>query len=305
MSLPVLWYYPHNDVWCEFLEFTDGYWMVGTSAGFIEGPMLNSSDYVEGALSIQANCAPVSYYKTNQMNIFFHTSRIKDFSVADFFEFYCKMTKIGGDSGFDNFKIRLWSRDEVGRFFFAEKGIPIDQSYLVWRKITVDIGPEHEAEWMIQPSFDWSRIIRIDFEFGQNAGGSIQSMLLDGVRYGGYLERAYISVKSMPYSGVIAGLDSLASGPTPITFTLEPPSPVTVTVSAEHPEYPQFKFDHWHDGSTSRSIYVSSSEPDFYEVIAYYIEEPSNGPTPPPTPTKWYPGYYIQLLLEMLQSLKR
>lgn len=311
MSQPVLWTYPDNDLWCEFLNFEDGDcfgWDVWKSSGIcaLEPDYYN---YEMGALSIKGRFGATTNQTFNYLRLTFtKLSRVKDFSIADFLEFNIKLGRIGGSGGITKLVVTLWSVEPMpvfpNQYFKAQKGIPIDDAFLDWQKITLPVGPKNEAKWIVEPGFDWTKIWRIEFSTEQNAGGPVWAdVWIDGMIYGAYATKAIVIVNSSPYQGVDAVIDLFpGQQKTPTAWIIEPPTSCIVTVSSRHPQNENWVFDHWDDKSETISRYIASSSPGIYEVTAFYKET-----TTPPPP--WRIGYYLKLFMENIQkfmeSIKR
>jgi hypothetical protein len=263
---------------------------------------LNDKDRQVGAVSVELQC-PASIYTSNDfaLGIIFSEGRELPLTDADMLEFWVKVTKLGGDGGFDpNFMVFL----RAGQYGMAYRYFTISTENS-WEHFSAPIGPGHEEEWIITGDFSWDKIKELWFSDITQSQATwaphTEYFRVDGILLTYLIDVSFLTVDSNPFRGVPVNINGFY-GTTPIAVRIEPPRQVTVTVDEK---YDDWLFDHWEDGTTTPGRVVDASTPGNYYVIAFYKPPPA-----PPRPTfiiplPWRAGYLISYVQEMIRRLFR
>lgn len=300
----VSWQYPPNDLWCEFvtsvdgtLVHQDGRWLPWFYAGGMQFGV-DAMDYKVGALSLVTACLASPYISGSYENrLEFAPGRELNLENAKLMEFWLKFSSLSDNGGFQSeILITLWGGEG-----YATKYIHLDS--IEWQHFSLKVGPDALAEWIISQGFDWKEIRGITFAWNQKKCSLWtinlwEKFRIDGLLFHFSIDVSIISVESNPISKIPVRLDGAVEGVTPITWTIDPPQPMQITVAEE---YQGWIFDNWHDGLKTPGRVVDASIPGVYIVTAFYRSASANGGGG----FRWKPGYWITYCIKLLQSLPR
>lgn len=305
----VSWTYPENDLWCEFLEHPDGVWAVWFY-GATPLLQINYLDYKVGSGAIEVACWPSPYIRGSfELILSLREGRELNLTNAELFEFWARMTELNKEfSTTPGFAPQI-TVTLLNGIRDPELGILPTSS--AWKNFQVSTKEyEHYSakvgfvDWVVDPEFDWSKIVQIRFAFMIYQGAALpfsnppQYFRLDGMLFHYALNVSVINIESNPYSGVPVRLDGGVEGVTPVVWVRDPPGIVEITIANE---FQGWLFDHWDDGTTTPGKIIDASIPGVYKAIAFY----KSSILPPPPPSPWQPGYYLRLILEKLQEIKK
>jgi hypothetical protein len=295
--------YPPNDEWCESIVSYDGYWTVVSSPAGTS--VVLDSDRTVGNYSI-AIPGFIPGYDISAVSLYFNfiPGTSFDFSKVHEFDFYIKIGEVIDDywgCGWKPWLEIYFIKDENN---YAKKRIPFEKALQnLWVPVVLSTGPE-APDWEIVGNFDWKGVTKIRFYVERDISPlppvvGTRFIKVDGILFYIKEEFSQVTVKSEPILGVrvrINGAEPMLLGYTPVTRWITP----SVRTLIVDEIYGGYTFKRWDDGSTSPSRTVDLSVPRAYEFTAYY-EAPA--PPPPTTVSVWRPGYLIQYLIRLIQTI--